>query len=60
MSETFQGRKLEGLKSNNNFSASCNLITQYDPLLPNIKTVIKKYLPVLHSLQMLQIIPENT
>ena len=24
-------------KNNNNFSASCNLITQYNPLLPNIK-----------------------
>ena len=27
-------------KNNTNFSASCNLITQYNPLLPNIKTII--------------------
>ena len=48
-------------KNNNNFSASCNLITQYNPLLSNIKTIIKKYLPVLHSShEMLQISPENT
>ena len=48
-------------KNNNNFSASCNLITQYNPLLPNIKTIIKKHLPVLHSShEMLQIFPENT
>ena len=26
---------------NERFSTSCNLITQYNPLLPNIKTVIK-------------------
>ena len=46
---------------NNNFLASCNLITQYNPLLPNIKTIIKKHLPVLHSShKMLQIFPENT
>ena len=32
-------------------STSCNLITQYNPLLPNIKTIIKKHLPVLHSNQ---------
>ena len=36
-------------KNNNNFSAPCNLITQYNPLLPNIKTIIKKHLPVLQS-----------
>ena len=36
-------------KNNNNISASCNLITQYNPLLPNIKTIIKKHLPVLQS-----------
>ena len=47
-------------KNNNNFSAPCNLITQYNPLLPNIKTIIKKHLPVLHSShEMLQIFPEN-
>ena len=34
---------------NERFSTSCNLITQYNPLLPNIKTVIKKHLPVLHN-----------
>ena len=48
-------------KINNNFSASCNLITQYNPLLPNIKTIIKKYLPGLHSSYgIFQIFPENT
>ena len=36
------------------------LITQYNPMLPNIKTIFKKYLPVLHSNQeMLRIFPEN-
>ena len=34
---------------NEKFSTSSNLITQYNPLLPNIKTIVKKYLPVLHS-----------
>ena len=38
-------------KSNNNYSASCNLIIQYNLLFPNIKTIIKKHLPVLHSSQ---------
>ena len=48
-------------KINNNFSASCNLITQYNALLPNIKTIIKKYLPGLHSSHgIFQIFPENT
>ena len=48
-------------KNNNNFSTSCNLIMQYNPLLPNIKTIIEKHLPVLHSShKMLQIFPENT
>ena len=59
MSEAFQGRKLEDLKSITT-SASCYLITQYNPLLLNIKTIIKKHLPVLHSSEMLQIFPENT
>ena len=36
-------------KHNSNVSASCNLITQYSPLVPNIKTIIKKHLPALHS-----------
>ena len=31
------------------FSTLCNLITQYCTMLPNIKTIFKKYLPVLHS-----------
>ena len=61
MSEKFQGRKLEDLKTIKNFSASCNLITQYNPLLPNIKTIVKKHLLVLHiSHEMLQIFSENT
>ena len=48
-------------KNNNNFSVLCNLITQYNPLLPKIKTIIKKHLPVLHSsYKMLQIFSENT
>ena len=48
-------------KNNNNFSASYNLITKYNPLLPNITTIIKKHLPVLHSShKILQIFPENT
>ena len=48
-------------KINNNFSASCSLITQYNPLLLNSKTIIRKHLPVLHSShEMLQIFPENT
>ena len=48
MSEKFHRRNLEDLKTNN-FSTSCNLLAQYNPLLPNIKTIIKKHLPVLHS-----------
>ena len=48
-------------KTKSNFSTSCNLITQYNPMLPNIKTIFKKCLPVLHSNQeMLRIFPENT
>ena len=46
---------------NERFSSSCNLITQYNPLLPNFKTIIKKHLPVLHSNQnMPEIFPGNT
>ena len=42
---------------NKNFSPSYNLITRYNPLLPNIKTS----LPVWHSShKMLQIFPKNT
>ena len=56
MSETFQRRKLTRSKNNNNFSASCNLIAQYNPLLSNIKTIFKTHLPVLNSSQeMIQI-----
>ena len=37
------------------------MIAQYNPLLPNIKTIIKKHLPVLHSNQnMLENFPSNT
>ena len=46
---------------NERFSTSCNLITQYNPLLPNIKTVIKKHLPVLHNDEnMPKMFPSNT
>ena len=38
-------------KIKSNFSAACNLITQYNPMFPNIKTIFKKYLPVLHRKQ---------
>ena len=36
-------------KNKKTFSALCKLITQYNQLIPNIKTIIKVYLPVLHS-----------
>ena len=50
----------EARRPKRNFSTSCNLITQCNSLLPNIKTIIKKHLPVLHSShEMLQISPEN-
>ena len=46
---------------NERFSTSCNLIMQYNPLQPNIKTIVKKHLPVLHSNQnMLKIVPGNS
>ena len=46
---------------NERFYTSCNLITQYNPMLTNIKTIIKKHLPVLHSNQnMLETFPSNT
>ena len=32
-------KKARRPKNNNNFSASCNVITKYNPLLPNIKTI---------------------
>ena len=61
MSESFQRRNLEDLKSNKKVSASCNLITQYILLLLNIKTIIKNLLLVLHSShEMSHIFPENT
>ena len=42
-------------KNCNNFPVSCKLITQYIPLLPSIKPIIKKHLLVLHgSHEMLQ------
>ena len=38
-----------------------NLITQYNPMLPHIKTNFKKYFPVLHSnKEMLRRFPANT
>ena len=53
--------KVRRPKTKSNFSTTRNLITQYNPMLPNIKTTFKKYLPVLHSNQeMLRISPENT
>ena len=30
-------------KTKGNFSTTCNLITQYNPMLPNIKTIFKKF-----------------
>ena len=43
------------------FSTSCSLITQYYPLLPNLKTIIRKYSPILYSnRQMLDIFRYNT
>ena len=43
------------------FSTSGNLIAKHNPLLPNLKTIIRKHLPVLYSnQQMLNIILNNT
>ena len=43
------------------FSTSCSSITQYNPLLPNLKTIIRNHLPILYSnKQMLDIFPHNT
>ena len=48
-------------KTESNFSTLCNLITQYNSMLPNMKTIFKKYLPILHSNQeILRIFQENT
>ena len=30
-------------------STSCNLITQYNPLLPNLTTIIRNHLPILYQ-----------
>ena len=46
---------------NNSFSMSCNLITQYNPLLSNLKKILRKHLPILYSdREMLNIFPENS
>ena len=43
------------------FSTSCDLIKQYKPLLPNLKTIIRNHLPILNSNQkMLDIFLHNT
>ena len=43
-----------------NFSTSCHLTTQYNPLLPNLKTIVRNHLPILYSSQqMLDIFPQN-
>ena len=43
------------------FSTSCNLITEYNPLLPNLKTIMRNHLPILYSnQQMLDIFLHNT
>ena len=38
-------------KIKSNFSTTRNFIREYNPMLPNIKTIFKKYLSVLHSSQ---------
>ena len=61
MSETFQRRKLEDLKRITTFQLHATSLLNKNPLLPNIKRIIKKHLPVLHSShKMLQIFPENS
>ena len=43
------------------FSTLSNLIKQYNPFLPNFKTIIRNPLPILHSnQQMLDIFSQNT
>ena len=43
------------------FSTSCDLIAQYNPLLNNLKTIIRNHLPILYSnQQMLDTFPHNT
>ena len=54
-----EARKPKLLKTT--FSTSCNLITQYNPLLPNLKAIIRNHLPILYnSQQMLDIFLQNT
>ena len=54
-----EARKPKLLKTT--FSTSCNLITQHNPLFPNLKTIIRKHLPFLYSnQQMLYIFLNNT
>ena len=38
-------------KTKSNFSTSCNSIIQYNPALLNIKTILKKYLPLIYNNQ---------
>ena len=53
-----KARKPKFLKTT--FYTSCNLITEYNPLLPNFKTIIRNHLPILYSnQQMLDIFPHN-
>ena len=54
-----EARKPKLLKTT--FSTSCNLISQYNSLLPNLKTIIRNHLPILYSnQQMLDTFPQNT
>ena len=54
-----QARKPKLLKTT--FFSSCNLITQYKSLLPNLKTIIRNHLPISYSnQQMFDIFPHNT
>ena len=54
-----EARKPKLLKTT--LSTSCNLITQYNPLLSNLKTIIRNHLPILYSnQQVLDIFPQNT
>ena len=40
------------------FATSCSLITQYNPLLPNLKTIVRSHLSILYNnQQMLYIFP---
>ena len=56
---TEEARKPKLLKTI--FSTACNLITQYNPLLPNLKTIIRNRLPISYSNQQIfDIFPQNT